>query len=442
MRHPDAAAEESIGQRIRRLRLERGLSQRELAEPGISYAYLSRIEAGQRAPSLKALRIVARKLGVTPEHLETGAPVSLAVARELRLTDAELRLRVNGDLPALEATFRQLVDEARAEGETWLELRARVGVGLALACRREVREAIFHLELALSSGSVSALARPDVYETLARCHASNGSSDRALELLDAAIAELERTAPDEVVTLARLAGARAAIVGANGNGGTGAREALAEALERAQTVPDPFARARTYATVASGHAGADPAATLALRRRAYGVLDAADDVRELARAHLLCADLLLADGSVDQAGPHLDRAERLLALGGDALDLGRLRTRQSRRAVEAGDSEEAQTLALAAAELLKDDPAEQGEALHALASAQAAAGDLDRAEKSFRRAIEQLATGRRWREAAGAARDWASYLRAAGRTDEALEAMDRATVLSIRGMGAEARRSR
>jgi len=441
VRHPDAAAEESIGQRIRRLRLERGLSQRELAEPGISYAYLSRIEAGQRAPSLKALRIVARKLGVTPEHLETGAPVSLAVARELRLTDAELKLRVNGDLPALEATFRQLVDEARAEGETWLELRARVGVGLALACRREAREAIFHLELALSSGSVSALARPDVYETLARCHASNGSSDRALELLDAALAELERTAPEEVVTLARLAGARAAIVGTNGNGG-GPREALADALERAQTVPDPFARARMYATVANGGDGADPAATLALRRRAYGVLDAADDVRELARAHLLCADLLLADGSVDQAGPHLDRAERLLALGGEALDLGRLRTRQSRRAVEAGEHDEAQTLAQAAAELLEDHPAEQGEALHALASAAAAAGNLEEAEATFRRAIEQLAGGRRWREAANASRDWAARLRAAGRTEDALEVMDRATMLSIRGMGAEVRRAR
>ena len=36
---------ESVGQRLRRLREERGLSQRELSEPGISYAYISRIEA-------------------------------------------------------------------------------------------------------------------------------------------------------------------------------------------------------------------------------------------------------------------------------------------------------------------------------------------------------------------------------------------------------------
>jgi transcriptional regulator with XRE-family HTH domain len=441
VRHPRGAAEETVGQRIRRLRLERGLSQRELAEPGISYAYLSRIEAGQRAPSLKALRIVARKLGVTAEHLETGSPVSIAVTRELRLTEAELRLRVDDDPTAAETTFRCLVDQARAEGETWTELRARIGVGLALARRGEVREAIFHLELALSSGSVSALARPDVYETLARCHALNGSSDRALELLDGALAELERDAPDEAVTAGRLAGARGAIAGANSNDGP-TRDALAEALERAEAAPDPSARAAILAGVAARSADGDPAAALALRRRAHAVLEAADDVHELAQAHLLCADLLLADGRIEQAGPHLDRAERLLALGGDALDLGRLRTRQARRAVELGAPEEAQALARSAAELLEDYPAEQGEALHALASAQAAAGDLDEAEVSFRRAIEQLAGGRRWREAASASRDWAARLRAAGRTDDALEVMDRATVLSIRGMGAEARRSR
>src|SRR5437870_6414310 len=99
MPYVDAApAQESVGARIRRLRLERGLSQRELSEPGVSYAYLSRIEAGQRAPSLKALRLVARKLGVSPEYLETGNRVPRAAERELRLADAELELRTGGDL--------------------------------------------------------------------------------------------------------------------------------------------------------------------------------------------------------------------------------------------------------------------------------------------------------------------------------------------------------
>lgn len=70
---------ETIGQRLFRLRLERGLSQRELASPGVSYAYISRIEAGTRNPSVKALRKLASKLGVTADYLETG--VDEVVAR-------------------------------------------------------------------------------------------------------------------------------------------------------------------------------------------------------------------------------------------------------------------------------------------------------------------------------------------------------------------------
>ena len=68
------AKRESVGARLKRLRLERGLSQRQLSAPGVSYAYISRIEAGARVPSVKALRQLARKLGVTVEHLETGQP--------------------------------------------------------------------------------------------------------------------------------------------------------------------------------------------------------------------------------------------------------------------------------------------------------------------------------------------------------------------------------
>jgi transcriptional regulator with XRE-family HTH domain len=68
------AKREGIGARLKRFRLERGLSQRDLSSPGISYAYISRIESGARTPSVKALRRIAGKLGVTVEHLETGEP--------------------------------------------------------------------------------------------------------------------------------------------------------------------------------------------------------------------------------------------------------------------------------------------------------------------------------------------------------------------------------
>ena len=63
-----------IGDRIRERRRALGLSQRDLSQPGISYAYISRIESGQRRPSLKALRKLAPKLETTAYWLETGAP--------------------------------------------------------------------------------------------------------------------------------------------------------------------------------------------------------------------------------------------------------------------------------------------------------------------------------------------------------------------------------
>src|SRR5712692_6035185 len=91
---PSPAAGETIGQRLKRLRLEQGLSQRELAAPGVSYAYISRIEAGTRQPSVKALRRLASKLGVTADFLETGSQLGPEEDRELRLADLELAMRL------------------------------------------------------------------------------------------------------------------------------------------------------------------------------------------------------------------------------------------------------------------------------------------------------------------------------------------------------------
>src|SRR5947207_10729411 len=91
---PSPAAGETIGERLKRLRLERGFSQRELAAPGVSYAYISRIEAGTRQPSVKALRRLAAKLNVTADYLETGSDLDAKSARELKLTDLELAIRL------------------------------------------------------------------------------------------------------------------------------------------------------------------------------------------------------------------------------------------------------------------------------------------------------------------------------------------------------------
>src|SRR5204863_3205937 len=107
---PLLAAGETIGQRLKRLRLERGLSQRELSAPGVSYAYISRIEAGTLQPSVKALRRLAAKLAVSADYLETGSDLAPADGRELRLSDLELAVRL-GESEGLDEPLAEAIEE-------------------------------------------------------------------------------------------------------------------------------------------------------------------------------------------------------------------------------------------------------------------------------------------------------------------------------------------
>src|SRR5439155_519227 len=142
---PLPAAGETIGQRLKRLRLERRLSQRELSAPGVSYAYISRIEAGTRQPSVKALRRLAAKLGVSAEYLETGSELNPADQRELRLADLELAVRL-GEADDVEEPLEAVLAEAVDAGDSALALRARVALAGLAEERADFRRAVGVLE--------------------------------------------------------------------------------------------------------------------------------------------------------------------------------------------------------------------------------------------------------------------------------------------------------
>ncbi len=62
--------EKRFGEKIRELRLSRGLSQEELAfRSNVHRTYLSGIERGKRNPSLKNIAEIAKALGVTLSKL-------------------------------------------------------------------------------------------------------------------------------------------------------------------------------------------------------------------------------------------------------------------------------------------------------------------------------------------------------------------------------------
>jgi transcriptional regulator with XRE-family HTH domain len=101
----------SCGERLRSRRLELGLSQRGLAEPGVSNAYISRIEAGTRIPSVRVLRQLAPKLGVSVEWLETGEEPT----RFARFAAADLNLLAGALRPLGTEQGRGLLDELQRE---------------------------------------------------------------------------------------------------------------------------------------------------------------------------------------------------------------------------------------------------------------------------------------------------------------------------------------
>ncbi len=81
-----------VGRRLNTARQAAGLSQRELAFPGCSAAYISRIERGERVPSLQVMRELARRMGVTENELAFGRerlhPDVAGVLRELEQAEA------------------------------------------------------------------------------------------------------------------------------------------------------------------------------------------------------------------------------------------------------------------------------------------------------------------------------------------------------------------
>lgn len=83
----------SIAGRIRDLRLARGWSQRELAQPRYTPAYISALEGGNTRASIEALTHIAERLGTSPAELLGGPAASdryrLSPAAVARLAVAE-----------------------------------------------------------------------------------------------------------------------------------------------------------------------------------------------------------------------------------------------------------------------------------------------------------------------------------------------------------------
>jgi transcriptional regulator with XRE-family HTH domain len=429
----EGSTQEGVGARLKRLRLHRGFSQRDLSSPGVSYAYISRIEAGARTPSVKALRKLSQKLGVSVEYLETGRDIREVDDRELRIADAELELRLTDDVSAAQSKLDSILREAVDAGDVGSALRARIALGLVSAERGDHLEAVERLEAAASGETAPAPhVRPDLYTTLGRSYAALGAPERAVRVFEDCLERVRSAVPKDVAVAIRYATFLSYALTDAGDYDRAAT-VIHEALADADDQTDPYTRVRLYwslgrLSVVEGHS----AEALEYIRNAIALLKTTDDTATLARAHLLAAGAELRSGSAAGTRQNLEQAEKLMGAHAQAADVGTLRAGQSHLACLEGDAQTAVERARDALALLGDfHGTEQGFAVHALAKGLALQGDEQGAHDAYRRAVDVMTVHGRRVDAGEAALEWANFLKEHGREDEAEPILRRAYDLGV-----------
>ena len=182
--------ETTFGSRLRRLRLERSLSQRDLAEPHYTAAYISTVEAGKRRPSRPALDHFAAKLGVQVDQLLTGKPPDLEARLEVHLNDARVRISAGALKDA-----RKLLDQTRREAKKFdlVRYEARALEGHALCAEHEGdldRATELYEKVCEMLADMPATTRTSAVTGLARLSHKAGNSHFAIHVLERFLVEL------------------------------------------------------------------------------------------------------------------------------------------------------------------------------------------------------------------------------------------------------------
>ena len=405
----------AVGRRIRAARLEAGLGQAELAAGDCAAAYISKIESGERTPSLQLLRKFGGRLGRSADYLATGSDGSEA---DLALTDGQLSMRL-GDTDSARATFQALVDHDD------LRVSAAAGLGLAQLASTEgdpVR-VIELLEDALRDLSSADAADPNAVELLVDAYLMRGRRPDAIALLDRALIACR----DEPVGFFRLNVVLANLLIDFGDFNR-AEAVLATALTALPEPNDPIALARCLWSQSRLHS-AQGASELALRyaNDALALVRATEHEEYAARAYHLVAYIELERGEPERALELLERAEPILARSGEERHLALLQLDQARAFAAAGRTDEARTLAEGLLVRIDHlDPVDSARALGVIAEIHADAGDVDRAIELYEAAADAISDNETSPMLVGLYTRWSDLLAQTGDIEQALRVARRA----------------
>lgn len=410
----------AVGVRLRSAREKVGLSQRQLAFPGCSPAYISRIESGDRIPSLQLLRELGRRLGVTEDWLATGTEDGRPETGGA-LLEAEVALRLE-DLNLAERLYSEILEHAGADPT---RAHAQQGLGLVAFRRGEPRAAVERLERALELYGTPESAHPDLADALGRAYAMLGELESAIGIFERCLEQAERDG-DVLRSIQFMVLLGHALID-SGNFGR-AEELLGRALAIGKDSQSPSIRAQLYWTQSRLHAERnepEPAARYA--RRALEILRLTEDTYRTARAHQLLAHIELDRGRPDEALEVLEEGRPLLEGNANALERAQYRLEEARALAKLGREEEAGTLAMQISGIIADaHPEDAARSYATLAEVYEDLGDRSRALELYELAAELLRPSNPNRYLVAIFARMAELHEAEGRTDAAYECMKQA----------------
>jgi tetratricopeptide (TPR) repeat protein len=399
----------AVGKRLREARERAGLTQRDLAFPGCTTAYISRIEAGVRIPSLQVLQRLAEPLGVTAEFLATGQESTGSLDA---IDEAELALRLDDPHTAREA-FRALSEESVDERT---RARAVAGLGHVAFDGGDHEAAIEYFQQALELAP--ALEEdPGFADSLGRSYAYTSRFDEAIALFERRLAAAEER--QDLMETLRFSVLLANTLADRGRLGR-AEELLGHALALADQSRDPLMRARLWWAQSRVHIlQNDPQRAERYAQLALDALALTEHTRYSAFAHQTLAHIKLDQGQPEEALELLEKGFPLVLEGGNAYERGAFKVEQARALIDLGRLDEAETAAQEAISLLDGSPGDAMRALVVLARAHEQRGETDRAVAAYRQAIDAPELTSRYR--VEALTRLAELLRREGRTEEALD---------------------
>jgi tetratricopeptide (TPR) repeat protein len=408
---------EAVGARLREARQRRGLSQRALSFRGCSHAYISRIEAGERTPSLQLLGELARRVGVSEEYLAWGRA---GPARRDRLMEAEIALRLD-DVEQAQRRFDEALRAAESSAERG---EALAGLGQVAWRRGDVTATIDYLERALELLGDRWADHPNLGDTLGRAYTTVPEMERSIMLFERYLeAANERR---DVVNSLRFSVLLANALVDSGNLGR-ATELLAHMLSQVEGDGDALLLARVYWTQARLHEQAGEHETAARSaRRALDLLEATEHREYLGRAHQLLAYIELECERPDEALRLARRSRELMNPAATDLELVRTTAIEAGALAQLGDHEVAAGLAMEAAGLLtRTHPANAGQNYALLAYIFDQLGDRARALELYELAVEVLEP--HWNAfLPRVCARYAALLEQEGRTEDAFEVLKKA----------------